>query len=620
MVKRIGKGILVFTIAILMFVICFSMPTVAYASSYGSVEYENLWYSKADFLDIKAAKGVVASWDRSVLDSIGTIYIGVIDTGITTAHEIFADTIARNSSDVPLGYNAYAAVSKTGSTTDITDTSSCHGTQVAGIIAMLIKEFGLEKNIKIYPIKANTSTNDSFAIDTAIKAIQWATSEDINVDVINMSFGILEKDAPEWATNKTLQYAINEAAKSAVIVSAAGNDGKESDSQANTYYPAALDGVVSVMGYGKDAKIYSTSNYGSAYDIVAPGEAIYTAGNYIKGSKVSTYLSDSKGTSMAAPFVSFAAALLKLRLLYEGAQESALNGNNLSRVITKLEGPTITKGGYHFTTLNLNSLLTQETTITDYLNPTDIYLTYDTTYYDDEIDSIYMKADEIKPITFNANIVPYGETNPDLNEVVEWYVQENLLQEILIGTGTSITYAPSKGGKYKLIVKLKYDQTTYSDSVSWGIDFLPFFISDARVTYKDYAMDDVDVAPTGGTTYTYDTTKLSLTGIQYVDTSVGIKWYVNDQYAADGEVFNFKVGKKGTYTVTAVFGDQQIAGSNAFVFEVRPSIEKPLYLAILCVGCVVVIAAIAIISVVILKKNKKKKILSSSLMNEEYKA
>lgn len=620
---------LIISIVLMTALICVAVisatPAVSYAEAevagtYGGTDASSLWYYGADYLNLSAAKEIVSSWDNTVLRTISPVYIAVIDTGITTQHEIFSDTLATNSSGTVLGYNAYA--SRTGGdTTNISDTVNYHGTGVAGVIAMLIKEFGLQDYIKIYPIKANTASNDSFSVESVVAALNWAVKDGINVDVINMSFGTLKADNPDWSTNPSLKEAIINAAASAVVVSAAGNNSKDSASDSkNVFYPAGLDGVVSVMGYGKNGKVYSTSNYGSAYDIIAPGEEIYTASNYVKETKISRY-ENIKGTSVAAPMVSFGAALLKLRLLYEGQLRNTLNGNKIARMITNLNGNKVSKDTYSFTAIDYNTLLTQDFSSSsyDYLNPTDIYLTYPTENFDTEHMAFYMVADSIKEIKFTAVIQPYGKTNPDLDDVVEWYVMDNRSGEKLIGRGLNLTYAPEKGGQYKIVAKFKYDQVTYSDEIAWNIDFLPFFASEARVTLLDYQDSDVTVAPNAGITYTGDETVLSLTGIRYCDTSTGIKWFVNGEYAGDGETFKFSTKKTGVYNISCEFEGTKIENGYSFVLTVKSAAEKPLNIALISVGCVAALLIVALLAAYFVKESKKKNILRKNLMNEEYK-
>lgn len=625
--KLINLYIIALSIALM---VSFSFAGIAFADNantaavYGTQEASSLWYYGSNFLNISAAKETISTWDANALNNAGIIYIGVIDTGIDTAHEIFDGVLAKNSKGDVLGYNSYAAyVNDDSNIGNISDVSSKHGTEVAGIMAMLIKELGLQDHIKLYPIKANTmgATKDSFKVESVIKAIEWASSESINLDVINMSLGILGADSKEWSTSKALEYAISQAAKKAVVVSAAGNNATEALDSNTSFYPAAINGVVSVVGYDRDKSLYhksssSGSNYGNCYDIACPAIDIYTASGYTPITGTSSY-NTVDGTSMATPMVSVAAALLKLRLIVEGTNRANINGNGLSRMLNNLNSAKINKASYTYPTLDFNTLLTQDFNSTEYnyLNPTALYLAYPQTYYDDEFECIYMMADDVKDQVFEATIIPYGETNPDLDNAVEWYVIYSNTSKELIGKGLSLTYSPKRPGSYQVGCKLVYDKLVFEDYVNWYIESLPYIPTDVRVTFAKDALLDVSEAPTEGKSYTTETVSFGLTGVQYVDKSVDIKWYVNGEYVTSGETFDFVTKKAGTYVIACQFGAEAITKSQySFTLNVSPIVTKPVYMALIIVAGVLACGGIVTVVVLLCKKMKLRK-----LTPQEYK-
>ena len=167
---------------------------------------------------------------------------------------------------------------------DATNPAHGHGTLVAGILV------AVAPGAMIMPVRAfdDQGESDHFTI---AKAIRWAV--DHGADVINMSFGTLEK-------SKILKNAVDYADKNGVtIVGSAGNDNTE-DAQ----YPAAFDKVISVAATDLWDMKAPFSNFGGSIDVSAPGVAIiapYPGGFYAVAS----------GTSFAAPIVAGEAALVR---------------------------------------------------------------------------------------------------------------------------------------------------------------------------------------------------------------------------------------------------------------------------------------------------------------------
>lgn len=188
---------------------------------------------------------------------------------------------------------------------------SMHGTHVSGIIAADrtngVGIDGIADNVKIMMVRA-VPDGDEYDKDIAL-AIRYAV--DNGAKVINMSFGKGYSPQKYWV-DSAFQYA---AAHDVLLVHAAGNDGKNIDSNYN--YPSTdfLYGgnATNVITVGASSDIHiingyvaGFSNYGKQkVDVFAPGTEIYSS---LPGGNKYGFLD---GTSMATPVVAGLAALIR---------------------------------------------------------------------------------------------------------------------------------------------------------------------------------------------------------------------------------------------------------------------------------------------------------------------
>lgn len=283
-------------------------------------------------VDIKAT-GAWASTqgDKSVL-------VGVMDTGIDTSHPDLAGQIYSNSNEI------------TGNGVDddgngyVDDTQGWdfahgdntvfdgaledkHGTHVAGIIAAKADSngiVGVAPRVTLMPLKIFSGTT-GYTSD-AIEAIAYA--KQMGVKIINASFG-------GTSDNEALRLAM--ADSGILFLASAGNNAQ--DLAAHPVYPAAfnLPNVLSVAAVDNTGHLSNFSNYGSAIDLVAPGEGILSTvpeGKY-------EYMS---GTSMAAPYAAGVAALLQSQFPDLTATDLAARLKQAVTPLKGLEGKTSTGG------------------------------------------------------------------------------------------------------------------------------------------------------------------------------------------------------------------------------------------------------------------------------------
>jgi subtilisin family serine protease len=193
---------------------------------------------------------------------------------------------------------------------DVEGPDALHGTHVSGIIGALrgngLGGDGVAENVKIMVLRA-VPNGDEFDKDIAL-AVRYAV--DNGAMVINMSFG--KAYSPhQKEVYEAFKYADS---KGVLLIHAAGNDAKDIDVEPN--YPTSmysfqtepLDHFVTIGASTKNKGaeiVASFSNFGAkGVDVFAPGLAIY---NTVPQSEYK----DLQGTSMAAPMVAGAAAMLK---------------------------------------------------------------------------------------------------------------------------------------------------------------------------------------------------------------------------------------------------------------------------------------------------------------------
>lgn len=168
-----------------------------------------------------------------------------------------------------------------------------HGSHVAGIIAAVadnaIGGSGVAPQSRILPIRVLDSLGSGDSKDVS-KAVRFAV--DSGVRVINLSLG---GSTESTSLTAAIQYAVD---RNVLVVAAAGNGAADSTPK----WPGASDLTIAVTAVDRYNSVTSFDQRGDYIDIAAPGSSILsTASNDYK---------IQSGTSMAAAFVSGAAALL----------------------------------------------------------------------------------------------------------------------------------------------------------------------------------------------------------------------------------------------------------------------------------------------------------------------
>jgi thermitase len=256
-----------------------NQPGVGYAeldqelSALETIPNDPGWINQSGWLSIHAPQG----WDLST--GSNAVTIAIVDTGVDYFHPEFMGKLLAGYDFVNLD-------------ADPQDDHG-HGTHVAGIAAATgnngLGLAGVAWGARLLPVKV-LDRNGNGSNATAAAGIIWAT--DHGAQVINLSFG---GEKASQVLSDAVQYA---AARGVILVAAAGNTGR-----LGLLYPARYSPVIAVGAVDSMGQRAWFSNYGPGLDLVAPGVSIYSTvvGGY--GYK--------NGTSMAAPFVSGLAAILR---------------------------------------------------------------------------------------------------------------------------------------------------------------------------------------------------------------------------------------------------------------------------------------------------------------------
>lgn len=250
-----------------------------------------------------------AAWE--ITTGSDDVIVAVLDTGVDISHEDLSGAIWENTAETANGQdddgNGYIDdlhgwdfANGDGSVYDDTKDfqeadEDSHGTHAAGIIAAQHNGKGIRgvaSNIRIMPLKFLRGNDGGFTFD-AVEGILYA--EKMGASIVNCSWG-------SYGYSSILESVMAES--DMLFVCAAGNDFASTDEI--THYPSGYDlpNVISVAALSTNGFLCDFSNFGSGVDIAAPGRNIYST-------LPKNRYGAMDGTSMAAPFVSGIAALVK---------------------------------------------------------------------------------------------------------------------------------------------------------------------------------------------------------------------------------------------------------------------------------------------------------------------
>lgn len=194
---------------------------------------------------------------------------------------------------------------------DTKNTKNVHGVHVAGLVSAVTNNgegiASVAHNYAKLLIVKVTADDAPKGVINGYEGVYYAVKR--GAEIINCSWG-----GPDYGSlyaQNIINYALSQGC---LIVAAAGNDNMN-----KVHFPACHPGVLAVANVTDDDEKYTDSsngsNYGERIDISAPGVRIY--------STIYNNYDPMTGTSMSAPIVSSAAALVKARFPEMNMQQVA---------------------------------------------------------------------------------------------------------------------------------------------------------------------------------------------------------------------------------------------------------------------------------------------------------
>lgn len=595
MKKQAVKNLTIFIVLLALIAGAFSCGFFTNDVAYAAVlpdAVSNQWFDGEEYNDFNGTLQAI----NKIKDGLSTaekadfknnpVLVAVIDTGINASHELFDGVLC----DEGLWYNAITHKNGRDYINDTCNNGKLvgHGTHVAGIVAQEIKKYGLEDYIKILPVKAGDSNGifDSVAVVDAISYVKDLATQNKTI-VINMSL-----TSYYWGKNSNVDVAVQSAVREGVIVcAAAGNEGYNSSSAGKSLgSPACLENVIGVMNYMEGLIPAPKSNYGAAYDIAAPGQNIKSAA---KSDETEPYCTKD-GTSMATPFVSFAAAVLEIRFNRKSATVYDVMTNTPAVATGSV---SYGNGVYTARKLNLSAFV-------DFKHIKEIKVFTE----DESLDALNQTISSPKKVVAFAKLRYFDEEGfaPETDvayKSLKMYVVKAGKNGTLSGgevvysvNGARIEFTPTEPGTYFIYAA----NSAYINDTSEIIT--------VKVNYVQ-TVEDAQLSVVGNAVVRAESTVVyKLNNAYMLDPELVIVWNIYDENGRRvdtkiGTEISFTPETKGEYTIICSVGGKTIAG---YKMNVKTS-EKTVRAVSGGVTSAVAFSAVAAVLIIVIVKMLKRR-------------